>query len=249
MGLPLEYYNDDELFAITKCLGSPIRFDRKPSLVTCGKFACVCMEIDLSHPLPPEIGVDDEWFGIEYEGLKSICSHCRFAGHLVDNYVLLPTQEDQMDIYRDGQQVKDTQTFVDRLHIIENGAKPNQAVRKHGPRKTGNQRKEVRQNRGASQTGKEDGSGSGDNSRPFITEIDSSEEVLETPNIKQSIPCNSGEKFASGGTITGLEVEAYSGNLMVRKKAKQVVPQVVQDHVWMRWTWRVELLWKVLSSW
>ncbi|CAN0904080.1 hypothetical protein LINGRAHAP2_LOCUS22879, partial [Linum grandiflorum] len=87
-GLPLEYYNDDGLFAITKCLGYPIRVDRQTSLVTRGKFARVCVEIDLSKALPPEIGVDDEWFNIEFEGLNAICNHCRFAGHSSDQCVL-----------------------------------------------------------------------------------------------------------------------------------------------------------------
>ncbi|CAN0872747.1 hypothetical protein LINGRAHAP2_LOCUS10201 [Linum grandiflorum] len=44
-GLPLEYYNDDGLFANTSCVGIPIRVDRQTSLVTRGKFARVCWRL------------------------------------------------------------------------------------------------------------------------------------------------------------------------------------------------------------
>ncbi|CAN0838520.1 hypothetical protein LINGRAHAP2_LOCUS2197 [Linum grandiflorum] len=68
-GLPLEYYNDDGLFAIASRIGTPIRSDRKAALVTRGKFARLCVEIDLSKPLLPKIGVNGHWQKIVYEGI------------------------------------------------------------------------------------------------------------------------------------------------------------------------------------
>ncbi|CAN0899222.1 hypothetical protein LINGRAHAP2_LOCUS20150 [Linum grandiflorum] len=57
-GLPLEYYQDDALYPIVNQIGSPIRVDRQTAMVSRGNFARVCVEIDLSKPLPPDVGVD-----------------------------------------------------------------------------------------------------------------------------------------------------------------------------------------------
>ncbi|CAN0906365.1 hypothetical protein LINGRAHAP2_LOCUS24210 [Linum grandiflorum] len=85
-GLPLEYYNDDGLFAIASRIGTPIRIDRQTALVTRGKFARLCVEID---PLLPEIGVDGHWQKIAYEGIPRICRHCWHAGHSIEDCILI----------------------------------------------------------------------------------------------------------------------------------------------------------------
>ncbi|CAN0886303.1 hypothetical protein LINGRAHAP2_LOCUS15331, partial [Linum grandiflorum] len=66
---------------IPKKVGSPIRIDHKTSLVSRGKFVQICVELNLSKPLPPKVGIDGVWLPIEYEGVISICRSCCFAGH------------------------------------------------------------------------------------------------------------------------------------------------------------------------
>ncbi|CAN0873377.1 hypothetical protein LINGRAHAP2_LOCUS10357 [Linum grandiflorum] len=83
-GLPLEYYQDDALYPIVSQIGSPIHVDRQTAVVTRGKFARVCVEIDLSKPLPPDVGVDGAWLKVAYEGIPSICRYCWHAGHTTE---------------------------------------------------------------------------------------------------------------------------------------------------------------------
>ncbi|CAN0859756.1 hypothetical protein LINGRAHAP2_LOCUS7750 [Linum grandiflorum] len=84
-GLPFEYYHDDSLFAIASQVGAPIRTDRQTTMVSRGKFAWLCVEIDLSKPLPSEVWVDGEWLKVAYEGIPTICRLCWHAGHATDS--------------------------------------------------------------------------------------------------------------------------------------------------------------------
>lgn len=63
--------------------------DPNTSYATRGKFARVCVEIDLNKPLVPKIYVGGNWQTIEYEGLNLICFKC---GH-VDHKGLCPYQD------------------------------------------------------------------------------------------------------------------------------------------------------------
>ncbi|CAN0899948.1 hypothetical protein LINGRAHAP2_LOCUS20561 [Linum grandiflorum] len=48
-----------------------------------GKFARICVEVDLSKPLLPTYKVEGVKYFIEYEGLHEICIACGFYGALV----------------------------------------------------------------------------------------------------------------------------------------------------------------------
>ncbi|CAN0838989.1 hypothetical protein LINGRAHAP2_LOCUS2456 [Linum grandiflorum] len=80
-GLPLEYYKDDALFSMATTLGVPIRIDRQTSETLRGRFARVCVQLDLSKPLQPYVGWNNSWFEVEYEGIPNICFRCGMAGH------------------------------------------------------------------------------------------------------------------------------------------------------------------------
>ncbi|CAN0873707.1 hypothetical protein LINGRAHAP2_LOCUS10451 [Linum grandiflorum] len=99
-GLPLEYYQDDVLYPIVSQIGSPIRVDRQTAMVTRGKFARVCVEIELSKPLPPDVGVDGAWLKVVYEGIPSICRYCWHAGHTTETCHLKAAVEAMEDDQR-----------------------------------------------------------------------------------------------------------------------------------------------------
>ncbi|MBA0699118.1 hypothetical protein Goari_000782 [Gossypium aridum] len=48
-GLPLEYFNE-VLIKVGKLVGRPIKLDSNTTYTTRGKFARICIEIDLSKP-------------------------------------------------------------------------------------------------------------------------------------------------------------------------------------------------------
>ena len=58
-----------------------MKIDYNMLKVSRGKFARVCIEIDLNKPVVGRICVEGKWYTIVYEGLHIICSHCGCYGH------------------------------------------------------------------------------------------------------------------------------------------------------------------------
>ncbi|WJX19336.1 hypothetical protein P8452_09045 [Trifolium repens] len=83
--LPLELYNSEFLGRIGSALGSMLKIDRLTSIHSRGKFARICVEIDLDKPLVPFIVIRGYKFPLEYEGLHLICFHCGRYGHKLDD--------------------------------------------------------------------------------------------------------------------------------------------------------------------
>lgn len=48
-----------------------------------GRFARICVEIDLNQPVVGKIRVRGSWHKVEYEGLHVICSGCGYYGHVL----------------------------------------------------------------------------------------------------------------------------------------------------------------------
>lgn len=65
-------------------LGNFLKIDHLTSVHSRGKFARICVEIDLEKPLVSHIGVRGCPLYIEYEGLHSICFRCGRFGHKKD---------------------------------------------------------------------------------------------------------------------------------------------------------------------
>lgn len=84
-GLNLLYYDESVLLGLASVMGRPIRVDQNTLQVERGRFARVCVEIDLSKLLVGKFWLKDHWYRIEYEGLHLICSKCGCYGHLSRN--------------------------------------------------------------------------------------------------------------------------------------------------------------------
>ncbi|PKI78516.1 hypothetical protein CRG98_001074 [Punica granatum] len=66
---------------IGAALGLPIRIDKNTQTVSQGIFAGLCIEVDLTKSLRPEIEFDGKLYQVEFEGLHLICVGCGRYGH------------------------------------------------------------------------------------------------------------------------------------------------------------------------
>ncbi|KAJ4834127.1 hypothetical protein Tsubulata_012614 [Turnera subulata] len=80
-GLPLMYYYDDFLETVARGVGCLIRVDSNTSTTSRALYARMCMEIDLTLPLIPDVTIHSEHFKVHYEGLHIICMSCGTYGH------------------------------------------------------------------------------------------------------------------------------------------------------------------------
>lgn len=85
LGLNLLYYSESVLMGLASVIGKPIRVDTNTLNVEWGRFARVCVEIDLTQPVVGKYCLDDHWYRVEYEGLHLICSKCGCCGHVTRN--------------------------------------------------------------------------------------------------------------------------------------------------------------------
>ncbi|XP_016168984.1 uncharacterized protein LOC107611585 [Arachis ipaensis] len=79
--LPIELYNHRFLWRVGSAIGTMLKIDRAMSIHSRGRFARICVEIDLTKKLVPRSFVLGSIFNIEYEGLHLICFKCGLYGH------------------------------------------------------------------------------------------------------------------------------------------------------------------------
>lgn len=80
--LPLQYYDEFVLRALGNRIGKTIRVDLTTSKLSRGKFARLCVEVDLSKPLLPLFILREREYRVEYEGLHTLCFNCGRFGHV-----------------------------------------------------------------------------------------------------------------------------------------------------------------------
>ncbi|XP_031124199.1 uncharacterized protein LOC116026910 [Ipomoea triloba] len=79
--IPIEYFDEDFLKKIGKQIGRPIKIDDTTSLVSKGKFARVCVEIDVTKPLVAKFNFLQKLWPIKYDGIHLVCFKCGLYGH------------------------------------------------------------------------------------------------------------------------------------------------------------------------
>jgi hypothetical protein len=84
-GLNLVYYDESFLMAMASAIGKPIKVDINTLKVERGRFARVCVEVDLTVSVVGKIWVNGHWYKVQYEGLHIICTNCGCYGHLGRN--------------------------------------------------------------------------------------------------------------------------------------------------------------------
>lgn len=81
-GLNVFYYDESILWAMASAVGTPIKVDSNTLDVRRGRYARVCVQIDLNKPVIGKVWMRNFWYKVEYEGLHRICSTCGCYGHL-----------------------------------------------------------------------------------------------------------------------------------------------------------------------
>lgn len=104
-GMNLVYYDESLLLAMASVVGKPIKVDEHTLRIERGRFARVCVEIDLNQPVVGKICVNDTWYKIEYEGLHVLCGRCGCYGHVTRNCTTKIVQEE-----RGAEAARETQT-------------------------------------------------------------------------------------------------------------------------------------------
>ncbi|XVE49009.1 hypothetical protein DITRI_Ditri01bG0047500 [Diplodiscus trichospermus] len=79
--LPIEYYDKDFLMKNGSKIGQPVMVDQATSLASRGKFARICIEVDITKPLLAKFQLRRRIRRIEYEGIHLICFLCGVYGH------------------------------------------------------------------------------------------------------------------------------------------------------------------------
>ncbi|BFG35690.1 hypothetical protein CerSpe_219640 [Prunus speciosa] len=79
--LQLECFDVWSLKRIGNLVGKLLKIDSLTTSQNRGKFARLCVEIDLTQPLEAFVQINQNWYNIEYEGLPEICFLCGKYGH------------------------------------------------------------------------------------------------------------------------------------------------------------------------
>ncbi|KAL6507071.1 hypothetical protein OROHE_021970 [Orobanche hederae] len=83
--LGMEYYDESVLFALAFAVGSLVRVDIRTVEASQGKFARVCVGIDLDKPEVGKLWFQDWLLLVEYEGLHLLCKKCGLFGNIARN--------------------------------------------------------------------------------------------------------------------------------------------------------------------
>lgn len=79
--LPVEFYSEPWINKEGNNIGKTLKVDLKTLLASRGKFARICVEVDLSKPLMSGYRMYGEYWRLQYEGLHVICFECGHYGH------------------------------------------------------------------------------------------------------------------------------------------------------------------------
>ena len=86
--LPVEWCDVVLLWDIGGMLGTVLKVDPITESQARGRFARICIEIDITKPLQGNLSVDGRIIRVEYENLGVICYNCGRVGHSKDGYKL-----------------------------------------------------------------------------------------------------------------------------------------------------------------
>ncbi|KAL4321119.1 hypothetical protein AHAS_Ahas14G0078600 [Arachis hypogaea] len=84
-GLPIEYYEKHFLGKVGDQIGKTLKVDMSTAKQSRGKFARLCIEIDLGRPLDASYIVNGKTYYVEYEGLHMIYFKCGHFGHIKES--------------------------------------------------------------------------------------------------------------------------------------------------------------------
>ena len=72
------------MYRIAKKLRNPIKVDFNTTTSSRGKYARVCVQIDLAKPLIPGYKLAEKKYNAVYEFIHQLCYKCGKMGHITD---------------------------------------------------------------------------------------------------------------------------------------------------------------------
>ncbi|CAL5355906.1 unnamed protein product [Camellia sinensis] len=119
-GVPIEYFNENLLLRLGGLVGRAIKTDKLTADASRGRFARVCVELNLKDALVSKVGINNVEFTVEYEGLHLICFECGKYGHKQDGCPsLMPPMGTEV-----GNDTVPGAPAIDSLHTgVESGPK------------------------------------------------------------------------------------------------------------------------------
>jgi hypothetical protein len=132
-GLPIEYYDKKMLHFIGNRIGRTVKVDRTTTTQTRGKYARLCVEVDLTKPLLAMFQIKDRYYKVEYEGLHMLCLACGTFGHYKEGCVVKDNNnewngEQQADSNSDKGGVADTAVKEGPWTIVQKQRRPKKKV-------------------------------------------------------------------------------------------------------------------------
>ena len=82
--LPIELYEVEVLKQIGESIGKVLRIDSNTAMEARGKYARLCIQIDINKPLVNHILIGRFEQAVSYEGIQSLCFSCGRLEHKVD---------------------------------------------------------------------------------------------------------------------------------------------------------------------
>ena len=83
--LPIEYYNSEALLMIGKSIGNVLRVDTHTANEARGRFARLCVQVDVDKPLVTAVLIGKFEQLVCYEGVQKLCFSCGRMGHKREN--------------------------------------------------------------------------------------------------------------------------------------------------------------------
>ncbi|KAI9084451.1 hypothetical protein K1719_033641 [Acacia pycnantha] len=80
--LPAPLFDKKFLLNFGNSIGKAIKLDIHTAQRTRGRFARMCVELDLNKPLVPEFNMEGQTLSVVYESLGKICNRCGRVGHM-----------------------------------------------------------------------------------------------------------------------------------------------------------------------
>lgn len=123
--LPIEYFDYAFLKKVGEKIGKPIRADHNTGTAARGRFARLCVEVDITKPLLTMFKLRKRIRHIEYEGIHLVCFKCGIVGHKMDECPTNRSESCQQECHAAGE---DTELSVNdevRSKLVQ--------IRKEGP--------------------------------------------------------------------------------------------------------------------
>lgn len=209
--LPVQYFDEEWLRKAGDEMGRTLKVDDTTRATARGRFARVCVEIDMGKPLRANYKMKGKNYRLQYEGLHDLCFTCGKYGHREAGCPLKPTADSSVDGEEGRKQEKGS-----RSH--EEDASPEAKHDGFGPWMVAhrNRRRPANVQKGKSvnvQT-----AGSGRDAQAEVTP------KFATKDVEHSKPNQSGSKFSTAKKATRTERQPKEKELMMQTPEDGATP-------------------------